>query len=327
LDLNGLLKPKNSFSPPEKEQYMTEASQLRYLTHTEIDVQKWNQCIDNANNCRIYAYNWQLDRAASRWDALILGDYDYVMPLPVKKKFGITYFYQPMFSQQLGIYPTSTKTISDLFYNWLHTHFRFAELNLNAGNLPGKGFEKIHFESRKNYLLPLGNDYATISSFFSKNTKRNIAKANKQNLSLIEGIRLETYLEFKRQNLPPNVPVKSMDTLKNMIAYGQYKGFGEIYGVYSSDNQLCAAVYFCRWKDRVIYFNAASSEKGKEQGGMHFLLNQFIQKNAGKNLTIDFEGSMIPGVARFYAGFGATPETYFHLKFNRLPLPLRWLKR
>ena len=41
----------------------------------------------------------------------------------------------------------------------------------------------------------------------------------------------------------------------------------------------------------------------------------------------DFEGSMIPGVARFYAGFGANPETYFQLKFNRLPLPLRWIKR
>jgi hypothetical protein len=36
---------------------------------------------------------------------------------------------------------------------------------------------------------------------------------------------------------------------------------------------------------------------------------------------------MIPGVARFYSGFGATAETYFQLKFNRLPLPFRWFKK
>ena len=72
---------------------------------------------------------------------------------------------------------------------------------------------------------------------------------------------------------------------------------------------------------------AASNEHGKNLGGMYYLLNHFIEKNAGKNLTLDFEGSMIPGVARFYAGFGATPESYFQLKINRLPLPLRWIKR
>ncbi len=183
------------------------------------------------------------------------------------------------------------------------------------------------FIQRKNYLLPLGNSYENIESFFSANTRRNIAKAKKNGFSFVQGIRLDTYLNFKSANLPPGVSNTAIQTLKNIIAFGQYKGIGEIQGVFTPDNELCAAVYFCRWKDRVIYFNAVSSEEGKKLGGMYFLLNHFIEQNAGKNLTLDFEGSMIPGVARFYAGFGATPETYFQLKINRLPLPLRWIKR
>ena len=161
---------------------------------------------------------------------------------------------------------------------------------------------------------------------FSKNTKRNLVKANKNKLSLVQGIRLEEYLEFKQENLVASLNKKDFASLKSLIAFGQYKGFGEIYGVYSEDNKLCAAVYFCRWKNRVIYMNAASNELGKELRGMYFLVDKFIKNHAAQNITLDFEGSMIPGVARFYNGFGATPETYFQLKFNRLPLPLKWLK-
>ena len=60
---------------------------------------------------------------------------------------------------------------------------------------------------------------------------------------------------------------------------------------------------------------------------MYFLVNSFIEQNTNKNIILDFEGSMIQGVARFYSGFGAKAEHYFQLKFNRLPLLLKWFKR
>lgn len=306
---------------------MSDANKLQYIKHQDIDYDKWDRCIDEAINCRIYAYTWQLDRAAQRWDALVYGDYEYVMPLPVRSKFGIKYLYQPMFSQQLGIFPLPEKALSSLFYKYISEHFRYAQLNLNSANLPDKKFNEITFSPRKNYLLPLAQSYKSIIKFYSTNARRNIAKANKNKLNIVEGIRLETFLEFKLEHLPENQKRSSFNSLKSMVAYGQYKGFGEVYGVYTADNELCAAVYFCRWKDRVIYFNAASSDKGKELRAMYFLLNEFVRKNAGRNLILDFEGSVIPGVARFFEGFGATPETYFQLKINRLPLPLKWIKR
>ncbi len=306
---------------------MSEKNKLQYIKHKDIDYDKWNHCIDEAINCRVYAYTWQLDRAAPKWDALVFGDYEYIMPLPIRRKFGINYLYQPLYSQQLGIFPMPKPGISKLFFQYLIEHFRYAQLNLNSANLPDKKISNIIFTPRKNYLLPLAQTYKSISGFYSTNAKRNITKANKQKLNIVEGIRLETYLEFKSKNIQTKVPGNSLAILKNVVAYGQYKGFGEIDGVYSADNELCAAVYFCRWKDRVIYFNAVSSKKGKELRAMYFLLDNFIRKNAGKNLTLDFEGSVIPGIARFFAGFGATPETYFQLKINRLPLPLRWIKR
>lgn len=303
------------------------SNQIKYIKHSDIDSEKWAQCIENAENSRIYANIWHLDRTAIVWDALVYGDYEFVMPLPVRKKFGFSYIYQPLFCQQLGIFPEPTAFIAAEFYKLLFDKFRYVDIHLNAKNPSIQKKKELDFLSRHNYLLDLQYNYKSLERSYSTNTKRNIAKADKNNLQFISGIRLEDYLAFKNANLNDKVSNKNIEKLKSIIAFGQYKGIGEIYGVYSTENEMCAAVYFCRWKNRVIYLNAATSEKGKKLGAMYFLVDNFIRANAERNLMLDFEGSMIPGVARFYSGFGATPETYFQLKFNRLPLPFKWLKR
>jgi hypothetical protein len=300
---------------------------IKYIRHQDIDSEKWTLCIENAGNSRFYANIWHLDRTAVVWDALVLGDYEFVMPLPVRSKFGFSYVYQPLFCQQLGIFPKPTILILELFYQLLFEKFSYSDVHLNSQNPSVNHVKEIEFLPRQNYLLDLKYNYKSLARSFSKNTKRNIAKSGINNLQYIAGIQLEEYLAFKEANLMVKVSKKEIEKLKSIISFGQYKGIGEIYGVYSSENELCAAVYFCRWKDRVVYLNAASNNEGKKLGAMYFLLDSFIKTNAEQDLILDFEGSMIPGVARFYSGFGAIPETYFQLKFNRLPLPFRWFKR
>jgi hypothetical protein len=302
-------------------------NQISYIKHQDIDAEKWSQCIENAPNSRFYANIWHLDRTAVVWDALVWGDYEFVMPLPIRTKFGISYIYQPLFCQQLGIFPESSKEIAEHFYNLLYKIFIYCDVHLNSKNPPVQTNKKIEFLPRLNYLLDLRYNYKALAKSYSTNTKRNIAKANDNNLQYAVGIQLEEYLAFKQLNLIDNISEKEINKLKSTISLGLYKRIGEIYGVYNSENELCATVYFCKWKERVIYFSAASNTKGKELGAMYFLVDNFIKDNAERELILDFEGSMIPGVARFYSGFGARAETYFQLKFNRLPLPFRWLKR
>lgn len=299
---------------------------LTYILHKNINYSKWDNCVENAGNSRVYAMSWHLDRTAEVWDALVLGDYHYVMPLPVRKKWGIKYLYQPLFSQQLGIFPSPPDEVAKLFYTKTVSLFRFSDVQINAQNQP-LSMHSLEFIFRKNYLLKLEESYPQISACYSKNTKRNIGKSAKNKLHYVAGLQIEDYLNFKQNNLLGNISNKGFIQLKSIIAYGQYKGIGEISGVYNADNKLCAAVYFCRWKDRFIYFNAASNQQGKDTGAMFFLVDQFIKNAAGTGMILDFEGSMISGVARFFAGFGAEPEIYHQLKINRLPLPLKWLKQ
>jgi hypothetical protein len=39
-------------------------------------------------------------------------------------------------------------------------------------------------------------------------------------------------------------------------------------------------------------------------------------------MILDFDGSNIPSVARFFSGFGASPEVYQAIGFRRFPFTL-----
>ena len=67
-----------------------------------------------------------------------------------------------------------------------------------------------------------------------------------------------------------------------------------------------------------FYYQAlVSTSSGKQKCAMFFLLDRFIRENSGSNLILDFEGSMIPGVAKFYQGFGSRNTPYLRfLKTN-----------
>ncbi|MCU0387633.1 MAG: hypothetical protein MUE71_03400 [Chitinophagaceae bacterium] len=80
--------------------------------------------------------------------------------------------------------------------------------------------------------------------------------------------------------------------------------------------------------DRRLY-NIASTTlpNGRTLEANHFLFDQLICEFSGQNILLDFEGSDLPGVARFYQKFSPENRPYFFWKSNRLPAVLRWWKR
>ncbi len=298
---------------------------ITYIEHKAIDTDQWDRCLENAPNALVYAQSWYLDKICDRWDALVLGNYQYVMPLTFRRKFGITYLFQPLFCQQLGIFPTPTKEISRQFLNEVYNRFPFAEINLNAMQLPVEGAGA--YEERTNLMLWLNDSYEVLAANYSKHTSRKLKKAEKHKLSLVSSISAEEYIAFKKKNLSVKLSEKDLRTLRSILAFALTRSLGQIYGVYSSGNELCAAAFFIRNKQRVTYLNAANSAEGKKNQAMYFLIDRFICENAGKDYLLDFEGSMVAGVARLYEGFGATPEKYHQFRFNNLPWWIKWLKK
>ena len=78
---------------------------ISFCKHNNIDFKKWDDCISNSINRKIYSFSWYLDIVANKsWDALILDDYKAVMPLPYRRKLGKEYIYMPYFTQSLGVF-------------------------------------------------------------------------------------------------------------------------------------------------------------------------------------------------------------------------------
>ena len=77
---------------------------LRYILHHDIDRKKWDAGTDNSIRPKIYALSWYLDIINPGWDAIVEDDYDSVMPVTRRKKFGLLYVCQPVFAQQTGIF-------------------------------------------------------------------------------------------------------------------------------------------------------------------------------------------------------------------------------
>ncbi|MCX6257821.1 MAG: GNAT family N-acetyltransferase [Bacteroidia bacterium] len=302
---------------------------IRHLRHKEIDKKKWDLCIRSSFNGNAYANSWYLDIMCPGWQALIEGDYMKVMPLTAGRKFGISYLYQPFFTQQLGVFSLSEPDSESVveFLRAIPAEFRYVDINLNVNNkLEEAGFE---IKMKDNYLLHLITPYNKISSSYSSNTRRNVRNAEESNITIKSGIQPEELLELYQREVGGRVTsLKKMHyrRLYALISYCLQEGYGEILGAFLPGGKLCSAVFLVTSGTHCIYLLPCSDDKGKQTSAMFLLIDNFIRVHAGRNLVLDFEGSNIESIARFYAGFGASSCEYINVRINRLPILLRKFK-
>lgn len=299
-------------------------SRLKLLHNSQIDIERWDKVIFNSPNSRVYAKSWMLDIVHQDWNGLIYGDYEYIMPVVFAKKWGIEYVYQPIYAQQHGIFPPPSSEITKSFIDFLSKRFRYVDISLNSMNLVHDS--NLNIEGRANYLLSLRPEYESIFKSYTENCRRNIKKAGKLN-DFSDQVTFEEFMQFYIANNKADFNDTVVVNLKKIISKSLVTGLGEIHGAYSKMNQLTGASFFLKDKDRRISLCSVSSEEGRKNYSMFFIIDNYIRNNASKPLILDFEGSIIEGVAEFFSRFGAEPEIYQHIKFNRLPWLIKIFKK
>lgn len=278
--------------------------QINYIKNKEIDFEKYDKCISKSAAGTVYAMSWYLDIVSPQWSILMAEDYSYVIPLPEKRKYGIRYVIQPYFCQQLGVF-SKNKLSEEIFTRFLKTiPHRYANLQLNTSNAFNLPQEKL----RPNYVLKLTDSFEEITSRFGSNCKRNIKKAQSYDNKICE-ITPEKYIDFLIKNDKGIINETMVKTLGMLIDKALDSSSGRILANFS-ENNLTAAVFLVSTSKRIYYLTPVSSEEGKQKQSMALLVSEVISQNANFDLILDFEGSSIPGVAKFYAGFGADLEYY-----------------
>jgi len=301
---------------------------IRYLQQNEINKQKWDECIANASNGLVYAYSYYLDTMSKNWDALVLNDYEAVMPLTWNKKYRVRYLYQPAFTASLGIFGNNLhQKLIEHFLQSIPEKFKLVEIAMNHGNIfiASSDIKTI----RNNYTLSLNKDYAELQSSYKENIKRNIKKAQQLGCTIKKNIPVDDVINLSKPAMQLLTNVKDDD----------YKNFEKLYhllhqqnraitcGVYSPNKELVASCVYFFSHNRAYYILVGNHPNSKALGASHFLIDSFIKDHCNLNLTLDFEGSDIRNLAFFYSSFGASLETYPFLKINNLPKWVKWMKK
>lgn len=302
---------------------------IRHLRNSEIDRSRWDECIDRSPDGLVYATSWYLDRVHPHWEALVMDDYRAVFPLPAGRKFMIPYVYTPFFVQQLGSY-SCTGAVPSLTRSFLEAipgSFRLVDLNLNRSDRPEA--EGFRFARRMNLVLSLSDTYEKIRAAYSENTRRNLKKAGSAGVRVAvsgDSRRLIALFRLDRGAGLQRLRGRHYAVLEKLMNDALSEGKGSILEAGTESVPWMAGAFFLYDRRRVIFLFSGNSATGRENAALPAVIDHLVQHEAGKGQVLDFEGSDDPGLARFYAGFGATGQAYWQAYANRLPVPLRWLK-
>ena len=278
---------------------------IEYIAHKNLDIAKYDTCIEQSINVRIYAYSWYLDCVADNWDALVLNDYEAVMPLPRRKKYGLNYIYQIPWVQQLGIF--SKDNINELliqnFIDHIPKKYVLVDYNFNSKN----NFSSKYVVKRINYVLNLDKSFEEISQNYNKNRKR-IIRREFSDYIIDKNGSVEDFLDlYINQNVNYKTHKDSYEKLQHLLNVKHSSV--HIWNVYKNE-ELLAGLVWLNDKNRITYLLPVATDLAKKDNIPTFIINELIKEYQNTNYILDFEGSMIEGVANFYRSFGAVKEEY-----------------
>jgi len=282
----------------------------------EIEREKWDRCIAGAVYESLYPYSWYLDLVSPGWEGLVKGDYESVMPLTRSRKYGFNMLLQPILAQQLGVFsedPPDEDRLEE-FVGAIPTRFRYIDICLNIHNsrFPGR----INRHERLNYELDLKSPVN-----YNSNTKRNIQKGRVHPFEFRE-ISVDDYLELKYSS--ENRITVNRTYLEKLFGRLIKLDRAKVFGLFL-ERDLHAAAVLGFAETRVIYMNGCSGIEGKETRAMFVLMEHLIQWSRDKFPVFDFEGSNLPGVARFFEGFGASKTIYHRIVRAKFPF-VGWMR-
>ena len=295
---------------------------ILHLRHNDIDRTRWDATIAHSLCDLPYAYSWYLDVVCPMWEALATEDYAFLMPLPLKKKWGISYLIHPIWVQQLGLFSAQpiTPEIFEAFRRripYLVYDFNINYLNRECISSLKSRVSHLVFLSKTNLIVPYNKDINAIRREYNSNTKRNISKAQKAGLTIRE-VEIEDFValwktENRAMRWELHATIQSLVSNAQCILHNaQFKSY--LLGVYDGE-KLIASLFGMQTRERFIYLIPVSNRAGKEHSAMFMLVDYIIENVCcSQGLIFDCEGSMIPGVARFYKGFGAQEQPYAQIQ-------------
>lgn len=295
---------------------------MRKLKHSEIDFVKYNACIEQSAQRKYSATPEFLNAVcgSSGWELIVNGDYEAVMPVPLRKKWNVKMVINPVLCQQLGVFSEKDDAaLNKQFFNFLTNQYTVAYYAFNDRNT-----FLTDVNTRKNFIIDSA-DYQLVKQKYSPKRRRKLRiDPHCEEKVKMEMITFEEGLDFMK---------KYALGLYNDALANEF--FGHLHRL-NSLGRLEAEAFFI---DEVvanivlIYLDAKTSvlvgtfnnKDFVKFNGASILIDRAIERHIG-NRDFDFEGSEVPGIIEFFTGFRPELRTYPVIQNSRRELLKSWLK-
>ena len=287
---------------------------IRFLKHSEINPEKWNQAVYNSLVSSVFVRYEMLELLTTpdTWHALVQEDYEAVMPLPTRKKGVLKYVYTPFFMPQMGIFSECEITSDEThaFFKEISKHYVLADVLLNEKNET----QESHKNNFVSHFISLQPSYNELYNQFHENTKRNIKVGKKTECRITVGEEsvadiITLFRANRGQGSNVHFQEEDYERLSQMADYLLKNNLLEVYGVRTNDHQLAAGALFVKDGNRRWFWFSGRDNRLSECKPMFFLLDAYIHDHAESDLILDFNGSKNENVARLYQGFGGERYT------------------
>ena len=272
---------------------------------------RWDNCINTAFNGNVFAYSWFLNIVSNDWEALVMGDYKYIMPLLTKKIYHNEIVSSSKLCKYLGVFTNELLT-DDIIIKFLEAippEKKWVQINLNKFN----NLQNENYHSLTTYEIDLILPYAKITDRYSNSFQKILQETKKNKLSVIQGLSPNELIHFithKGTFTQPVLGKNEINQLRMILAYGLRYNLSEVYAAYSSDNNLCAIAFFMLSKYKIYLILSAANKIGLKTNAIYSIIDKFIQKHCEKNVTLNIENVAIKNKPEFYTGLGANPLKY-----------------
>lgn len=186
-------------------------------------------------------------------------------------------------------------------------------------------WNKFSQQTSYTYLIKDCSDLNAVFRKFKSSTQRQVRKGEK-NLKVQQGKTPESVIRLFKESMTNKSNFKVDELLLeqlHIIANKHQQAV--ILEAVDVNNNIIAAIYLLIDSQEMLYLYGGYKKENSNSGAMHFLFWEAIQIAHKKGLEFNFEGSMIPGVERFFRSFGGELTPVFTIE--RKKFPYNWINR
>ncbi|GLR18887.1 hypothetical protein [Portibacter lacus] len=301
-------------------------------------------CEDNAE-VSVFAQPWYLDIVTgANWDVVLSYDKEEKIvgawPYHFSKRKGFSFIQMPPYTPSLGPIINFPDHLNSPYKT---NSFYFSQLRELAAQLPNAGYININFpiDGQSWYpLYELGYKQTTRYSYIidhklgldkiTSNLKpklRNVVLKEVGEFEIRTNEKLEEFVRMLGDTLAGNNAGQFFypTNINELITVAINKGVGKVLGYYNQQGEMIAGIFIIEDVKKTYCLFTAKNEEGKKEEAVSKLIWEGIKESVEKGKDFDFEGSMLPGVEKFFRTFGGEQVAYHQISKISNPI-MRWYK-